>query len=111
MFQMSKQGAVQVLSGDQPLTQHQVGDIAALVEEALGRNEPRVVFDFRSIPFLDSAGLEMLLALREKCLHAGGSLQIACPGALCQDILVATGVAEQFAIFDDLATAIGSYAR
>jgi anti-anti-sigma factor len=111
MFQMSKQGAVQVLSGDQPLTSHHADDVTSLVEQVLGRSESRVVFDFRNIPFLDSVGLELLLTLREKCLQAGGSLQIACPGPLCQDILVATGVAEQFAIFDDLATAIGSYAR
>lgn len=111
MFQVSKQGAVQVLSGDQPLTNENARDVGSLVEESLGRNESRVVFDCRNVAFLDSAGLELLLTLREKCLQAGGSLQIASPGALCQDILVATGVAEQFAIFDDLATAIGSYSR
>lgn len=111
MFQTSKQGAVQVLTGDQPLTSEYVRDVATLVEESLGRNDSRVVFDFRNVAFLDSAGLELLLTLREKCLQAGGSLQIACPGALCQDILVATGVADQFAVFDDLAAAIGSYAR
>lgn len=111
MFQISKQGAVQVLSGDQPLTNHNVGDVTSLVEETLVRNESRVVFDFGNVAFLDSAGLELLLTLREKFLKGGGSLQIARPNALCHDILVATGVAEQFTIFDDLSTAIGSYAR
>ena len=70
-----------------------------------------MVLDLGNIPFMDSAGLELLLTLRDECLQAGGSLQLAGPGPLCRDILVATGVAEQFAIFDDLATAVGSYAR
>lgn len=111
MFQISKQGAVQVLAGDQPLTNHNVGDVVSLIEETLGPNESRVVFDFSNVAFLDSAGLELLLTLREKCFQAGGSLQLACPGPLCHDILLATGIAEQFTVFDDLSTAIGSYAR
>jgi anti-sigma B factor antagonist len=111
VFQMSKQGAVQVLSGDEPLTADHVAEVTTLAAEVMGRNKSRVVLDLGNVAFLDSAGLELLLTLRDNCLRAGGSLQLASPGPLCRDILVATGVAEQFAIFEDVATAVGSYAR
>jgi len=111
MFQMVKQGAVQVLSGDSPLSGEYVAEAQGLAAAALARNQSRLVLDLKDVALIDSAGLEWLLTVRDDCLRAGGSLQLASPGQLCQDILVATGVAEQFAIFDTLAAAVGSYAR
>jgi len=111
MFQIVKQGAVQVLSGDLPLNVEHIAEVQSLVSQPLSEPQPRMVFDLGSVPFIDSAGLEFMLSLRDGCLRSGGTLQLANAGPLCADILASTGVADHFAIFDDLAAAVGSYAR
>ena len=110
MFEISRQGAVQVLSGDLPLNAEHAAEVATLCAESVGRGQSRMVLDFKKIPLIDSAGLELLLTLRDDCLRGGGSLQLANLGTTCRDILVATGVVEHFAVFDNLDTAVGSYA-
>jgi anti-anti-sigma factor len=63
------------------------------------------------VQLIDSAGLELLLDVRDRCLRSGGALQLAAPNPLCRDILQATGLASQFAIFDTVTAAVGSFAQ
>jgi anti-anti-sigma factor len=109
MFQINKQGAVPVVSGNAPLNHETRDQFFRVASEQLKGAQPRLVVDLQQVPLLDSAGLESLLDLRDAFLAHGGSLQIAGAGPLCRDILVASGVAEHFALFDNLSAAVGSY--
>ena len=111
MFELFKRGAVHVLTGSQPLTSPNVEAVRQLCLPCLEQGQPRMVFDLVDTPVIDSAGLELLLDLRDKCLKRGGALQLCGPNGLCRDILVATGLTEEFAIFEDQSIAVGSYAR
>jgi anti-anti-sigma factor len=111
MFEMIKRGAVHVLSGNQPLTTAHVKDVSELCDDCLENGQPRLVFDLSGVPLIDSSGLELLLDLRDGCHKRGGAMQICSPNPLCRDILVATGLTSQFAIFDDQSSAVGSYSR
>jgi anti-anti-sigma factor len=111
MFEMAKRGAVHVLSGNQPLTGAHKQAITDLCSECFENGQPRLVFDLAGVPLMDSAGLELLLEMRDGCQKLGGAMQICSPNALCRDILVATGLTAQFAIFDDQSAAVGSYSR
>lgn len=111
MFEITKRGAVHVLTGSQPLTAANINPIKQLCAPCLENGQPRLVLDLVEVPLMDSAGLELLLDLRDSCQKRGGALQICSPNALCRDILVATGLTAQFAIFDDQAAAVGSYSR
>jgi anti-anti-sigma factor len=111
MFELAKRGAVHVISGDSPLNSEHGEQLKRICADCLETGQPRMVFDLQAVPIINSEGLELLLDLRDRCLKRSGALQLACPSALCRDILVATGVASQIAIFDDLTAAIGSYSR
>lgn len=111
MFQASKQGAVQVVSGDAPLNSEHLPIAQDAFEKCFGKGQPRIVLNLEGIPLIDSAGLELLLDIRDRCLQSGGAMQLAAPGALCRDILQVTGLANQFAIFDDLNSAVGSFSQ
>ena len=75
------------------------------------RDRPRSVLQLTDIPLIDSQGLELLLDLRDRSARCGGAVHLAAPNVLCRDILQATGLAEEFAIFDDLNSAVGSFAQ
>jgi anti-anti-sigma factor len=111
MFEITKRGAVHVLSGNQPLTAAHVKDVADLCGDCFENGQPRLVFDLSGVPLMDSLGLELLLDLRDSCHKRGGAMQICSPNPLCRDILIATALTAQFAIFDDQAAAVGSYSR
>lgn len=111
MFELTKQGTVHVIGGDAPLNHEHVEQLTALGAECLRSRRPQIVCDLRKIPLIDSAGLEFLLNLRDDCWRAGGSVSLAGPGPLCRDILVVSGVAEHFALFDGLTEAVGSYSQ
>jgi anti-anti-sigma factor len=111
MFESAKQGTVVVVEGNEPLNKDHVSEITALFEQHAGGAQPRVVLNLRDVPLIDSAGLELLLDLRSRCLQRGGMLQLAAPNPLCRDILHVTGVAGQFAVFDDVVAAVGSFSQ
>jgi anti-sigma B factor antagonist len=111
MFEMTKRGAVHVMSGNQPLTTTHVQEVTDLCGDCFENGQPRLVFDLSGVPLMDSSGLELLLDLRDSCQKRGGAMQICSPNPLCRDILIATGLTTQFAIFDDQAAAVGSYSR
>jgi anti-sigma B factor antagonist len=111
MFEITKRGAVHVISGESPLNAESGAQLEELFSTCLESGQPRLVFDMQSVPLLNSEGLELLLDLRDRCLKRSGGLQLANPNPLCREILGATGVAAQIAIFDDLSAAVGSYSR
>jgi anti-sigma B factor antagonist len=111
MFKLRKQGAVKIVSGDEALTSESAADAARICDEALAQGQPRLVFDLHGVPLLDSKGLELLLDVQDRCGSRGGALHLAGPSPLCRDILRATQVAEQFVIFDDVLSAVGSFAQ
>src|SRR5690349_862856 len=111
MFEINKRGAVHVLSGSKPLTAAHVADVRQACSACIELGQPRLVIDLIEVPLIDSTGLELLLELRNHCQKRGGAVQLCSPNALCRDILVATGLTDHFAIFDDQSAAVGSYAR
>lgn len=111
MFHRTRQGAVEVIATDDPLTHEHADELAVEVEHCKGHGQPMVVLDMQRIPLLDSAGLERLLDCQEELESNGGILKLAAPSSLCQDILGATGVASQFEIFGDVKSAVGSFLR
>jgi anti-anti-sigma factor len=111
MFELHKQGAVKVVVGHQPLNADTVADAGRVCDEALSQGQPRLVFDMQGVPLIDSAGLELLLDVRDRCAQRGGAMHLAGPTVLCRDILSATRVAGEFALFDDVLSAVGSFAQ
>lgn len=111
MFARSKQGAVDVVAGDDPLNAEYIKDVSQLFDECISEGQPRIIFDLTHVPLIDSCGLELLLDVHDRCMQRGGLLQLVAPNALCQDILSVTDIASQFEVFGDIVEAAGSFAQ
>ncbi len=111
MFEHKCQGSVDVITGGDRITGDHVEELQALLEARLDRGQPQIVLDMQSIAVVDSAGLELLIDIQEKCQRMGGALKLANLGALCREVLKATGVGARFEIFRDSGGAVRSFVQ
>jgi len=111
MFERSKQGAVDVVRGDDPLNVDFVPRVLQLLQECGAHGQPRAVLDLAGVPLIDSAGLEMLLDVQEDFQRRGGALKLAVRSSLCREILSVTGVGGHFEIYPEAASAVGSFVQ
>ena len=111
MFERRQQGAVDIIRGDDALNLESIQQASGLLDECVGHGQPRIVVDLERVPLIDSAGLELLLDVRDRCLKRGGALKLAAPNHLCQDILRITDLAGQLEIYNDAISAVGSFAK
>jgi anti-anti-sigma factor len=110
MVTHSRQGAVDVLSLDAALQEENCDSLRTAAEECFRRGQPRIVIDLGSVAFIDSAGLETLLDLNDRCLSRGGACKLSGPNALCSDILQITGVGDELEVVDSIIKGAGSFA-
>lgn len=111
MFERKCQGAVDVITGGDRISGEYVGELSNVIEERLERGQPQIVLDLQGVAVIDSAGLELLLDAQEKCHRMGGALKLANMGALCREVLKATGVGSRFEIFRDSGGAVRSFVQ
>jgi anti-anti-sigma factor len=111
MFERTRQGAVDVIRGDDPLNADFVPKVLQLLQACGAHGQPRAVLDLDRVPLIDSAGLEMLLDVQEDFHRRGGALKLAVRNSLCKEILFVTGVGRHFEVFSEAASAVGSFVQ
>jgi anti-anti-sigma factor len=111
MFQQKSQGAVDVISGGDRISGEHVAELTRVLEARLEHGQPHIVLDFQGVALIDSAGLELLLDVQEKCQRMGGALKLASLNALCREVLKATGVGSRFEMFRDSGGAVRSFVQ
>jgi anti-anti-sigma factor len=111
MFQQKCQGAVDVISGGDRIAGEHVAELSTVLEKQLERGQPQIVLDLQGVAVIDSAGLELLLDVQEKCQRMGGALKLAGMGPLCREVLKATGVGSRFEMFRDSGGAVRSFVQ
>lgn len=111
MFERTRQGAVDLIKGDEPIATQTLEDLIKLLDRCISQRQPRIVIDMTSIPLLDSRGMELLVDCQRQSIARGGSIKLAAPTPLCRDILKATNVIAMFDVFDNPLEAAGSFAR
>ncbi|MDP1561244.1 MAG: STAS domain-containing protein [Pirellulaceae bacterium] len=105
-----QQGCVDVIQLDEKLTSQELPQVRALLEAAINERLPQVVADLRRVRVIDSAGLELLFDAQQSCLERGGTIRLASAGALVQDVLRITGLAQEFTQYPDVVAAAGAFA-
>jgi anti-anti-sigma factor len=111
MFEHTKQGAIDVVFGGDPLHGDHVERLRALLEHYIDEGQPHVVLDLQGVPLIDSCGLELLLEMHERYKRVGGALKLSNVSQLCGEILKITGVGQHFEIYPDTGAAVGSFVR
>ena len=87
MFQVKKQGAVDVVCCGAALCKDQVDDFEAAVEQCVSVGQPMLILDLSEVPLVDSIGLEALLNLQDRIEHLGGNMKLAAVKPLVGDAL------------------------
>jgi anti-sigma B factor antagonist len=80
------------------------------IQQVLGRGQAGIVLDMSNVGFIDSAGLEALLALRNGCHDAARSLKLAALDENCCKVLEVTRLGREFDTYEELAQAVKSFA-
>ena len=111
MIEQKCQGAVDVISGGDRLSGEHVAELRDVLEARLDKGQPLLVLDFQGVALIDSGGLELLLDIQERCQRMGGALKLAGLGALCHEVLKATGVGARFEVFRDSRGAVRSFVQ
>lgn len=76
--------------------------------DALANGSSHIVLDLSEVPFIDSAGLELLCEARTTCSDGGAQLKLASVGEVCREILRITDLDAQFESFDTVEEAAKS---
>jgi len=109
MIQRIMQGAVEVIICDDSLNADHLGALTKTLDECFEEGQPRIVLDLKSSPLIDSAGLELLVDMHERCQQRGGSIKLAGLNPLCLEIVRITGVSKQLELYDDARSAVRSF--
>jgi anti-anti-sigma factor len=105
----NRMGVATYLAPDGALVMDSLAPLETAVTDARTHGAGDLVVDLRLVPFIDSRGLEYLLDLAIDLRQRGGSLRLAYPDAICKDILTVTGLDQTIAVFQDIASAGGSF--
>lgn len=111
MFAIEKQGAVDVIRCGAALQKGSLGALTDALQGCARQGQPHVVLDLAEAPLIDGKGLETLLDLQELCERLGGTIKLAAPTPIVEDVLRVTGVGDRFESYDTVKAAIGSYSR
>jgi anti-anti-sigma factor len=111
MFQHKCQGAVDVITGGDRISGEHVAELSSVIAARIEHGQTQIVLDLQGVAVIDSAGLELLLDYQEKCQRRGGALKLANAGALCREVLKATGVGARFEMFRDSGGAVRSFVQ
>lgn len=82
------------------LSAEAVAALEASIATCIGAFQMHIVVDLSKVASIGSRALELMLTSNAKLIGLGGWLKLAYPNATMQDILIATGLAQQIQIFD-----------
>ncbi len=90
------------------IVEGECSDLRRAVLEALEKGSSHIVLDLAEVPFVDSAGLELLCDLQAVCANGGANLRLASIEEVCREILRITDLEEQFQVFGSVEEAAKS---
>jgi anti-anti-sigma factor len=79
-----------------------VDEVAAALEQARARTSKQLVFDLRSLDFIDSSGLHLLLnAHLQSGWEALGPVHVACGDGAVRHVIELTGLDKVMSVIED----------
>ena len=99
-------GARTILTPKVPATYDHCEELEAMLKEMINQHKTEVILDCKAVPFIDSAGLELLVGIDRELHERGGTLKIVGLNEVCKDILVATRLIDHLYVYADVHEAI-----
>lgn len=84
--------------------------LGAVIDRLIQRNRTKVVLDLREVPYIDSAGLGLLVSRYVRLRRRDGDLRLAGLTARSAHLMDVTKLREVFATFDTVDDAVQSFA-
>ena len=104
-----RQGSVEVVTVVDTVTEDEAEELRTVVESAVHANAGRVILNMTRTPYVDSRGLEALLACAETCRLSGRRLKLVGAADTLREIFEITDLEPHFEFFPDIEHAIRSY--
>lgn len=111
MIQVQRVGIVMVMKPQSAMVGECLAACRSQLGEFLRAQKSRLIFDLSETTLIQSEGLEFLIDSQQACLQQGGRLALTSPTELCADIIEISGLRECIAMFNDLRSALGDFAR
>ena len=102
----SQQGPVTILTKKGPIVGGEFGPLDSRVDDCVKAGLVRMVLDISDVPFIDSEGLDRILAISSNMGKQGGDARVANPNEVCRDIFKATGIDSMVQILEDRDAAV-----
>lgn len=104
-----RHGAVTVVRPMGPLIQQDAVKFRQRLGEVMGRSLGRFVLDASMVPYVDSQGLEVLVAASDELAGSGRSVRLCGATETLREVLDLTGNADRFEHFADVNSAVRSF--
>ncbi len=108
-IQEQRHGAVTVIKPVGPLVQGDAAQFRTHVQEVMVRSLGRFVVDASGIAFVDSLGLEAMLAASEELAAGGRSMRVCAASETLREVLELTGLDDRFEHYLDVNLAVRSF--
>lgn len=102
-------GAVTIVRPEGPIISEDADLFKTDVLRAIHENLGRIVVDAAKVTYVDSKGLEVLLAMTEELRRGGQTLRLCTLNGTVREVLDLTGLSSEFEYYDDPNTAVRSF--
>ena len=99
-------GSQTVLAPESSITHENCHELEESINDAVKQNKTEIILDCKSVPFLDSIALELMVKIHDEMSNKRGALKIVGLNAVCRDILKATRIINLLNVYDDIHKAI-----
>lgn len=103
---MVKGGDRTVLTLKESITCQTCGKLRARFDKCIDQHKTEVILDCKSVTFMDSEGLELLVRVNDELRSLGGLLKMVGVSKVCRDILLATRLINTLNVYGDIHEAI-----
>lgn len=109
-FEQIRHGTSTIISIHGALVDEELTKLSDAIDECLSSGTPYIVLELSEVPFIDSAGLELLLDLVSRLGKLGGEIRLAALNEVCLEIFSATRMDNFYNPFEDTDSALRSMA-
>ena len=106
LIRISKVGVRTIIAPNMSLSYQNIKELATVLDDCIRQPKTEVILDCKSVKFLDSSVLELLIRVHNDLKDSGGVLKIIGLNEIGRDIFYATRLVNFLNVFKDIHEAI-----